>query len=540
MNQSHCRNILLVLYVLMGVAWSVCVPTFEAPDEPAHLEHIRFIARELCLPVVLPPPNKPVGESFQPPLYYAGLAALRRAVFGGNEAPFLPLRPDWRNDERGCSTVWYQHQEEERFPFSGVAREVHFLRLCSVLIGLMALWFLHQSLVVVFSETSVVPCLALAWAAFLPGFTFVTAVLSNDGLATALGAATLFQAVRMRGGNEPLREWGLLGVTAGCGVLAKLTTVPISAGCCLVLLWLERRNGWRVVACGGCFAAGLLAISGWWFVRNGFLYQDPLGWKAALMASPWTVLPPDYWSPERVWIDANVAITSYWGVFGYLSVSMNHWVYRALYGVTLLGLVSAGWWIQRVWCQWPTSTRRGVTILMVAATFGLVMLIYQCIQNRLAMGRYLYPGYPGHALLAAMAMMSLGCGTLRQPAWVLRLACCVAGGWSAALLCLRRPLLEVTAGLVQTWFQWKPRMMSLDFYQGQGRRLYEAGTWLALGVALAAGVLWAWQVQARESDKREITCWWQKQRFTMALGCGLLIAVLNVLFLAKYLVPAYL
>ena len=83
----------------------------------------------------------------------------------------------------------------------------------------------------------------------------------------------------------------------------------------------------------------------------------------------------------------------------------------------------------------------GVTILMVAATFGLVMLIYQCIQNRLAMGRYLYPGYPGHALLAAMAMMSLGCGTLRQPAWVLRLACCVAGGWSAALLCLRRPLL---------------------------------------------------------------------------------------------------
>lgn len=540
MNNSRCRNVLLVLYVLVGVAWSVSIPTFEAPDEPAHLEHVRFIAKEGRLPVILPPPNKPVGESFQPPLYYAGLAMIRRAVFGANEAPFIQLRPDWKNDGQGCSTVWFQHGEEEQFPFTGIAREVHLLRLCSVLIGLIALWFLHQALVVMFSEASVVPCLALAWAAFLPGYTFVTAVLSNDGLATALGAVTMAQAVRMACGNRLLREWTWLGGVAGLGVLGKLTTVPISAGCFLVLLWHERRDWRRVAACGGCFAAGLLAISGWWFVRNWFLYDDPVGWKAALMACPWTVLPPGYWTAERVLLDAHITFSSYWGVFGYLSVPMNHWIYRVLYGATPFVILGAGWWIRHEWRNWPVLTRRGVMIMLVAMALGLATLIYQCSKNMLAQGRYLFPGYPGHALVVAMAMVCLGHLILQRPVRVSRLACCVAGGLGSVLVLCRGPLLSITACMVRHWFNWKPRMMSLDFYLDQGRRLYETGTGFALGVALAAGVLWAWQVRrAHKSGEAAVAQWWQARRFGVAMVCGLLAAGFNLFCLVKYLLPAY-
>jgi hypothetical protein len=178
--------------------------------------------------------------------------------------------------------------------------------------------------------------------------------------------------------------------------------------------------------------------------------------------------------------------------------------------------------------------------MLVAMAVGLVTLICQCARNQLAQGRYLFPGYPAHALVVAMAVVCLGYVFMRRPVWMARLACCLAGGVGVVLVFFRGPLLAATACWVRQWFNWKPRMMTIEFYLNQGRWLYETGTGIALGVALAAGVLWAWQARrVREGGEEAVARWWQERRFGLAMGWGLLMAGFNIFCLVKYLLPAY-
>jgi hypothetical protein len=71
--------ILAVYFVLAGV-YALVTPIFEAPDEPAHFEYVRYIALHRALPVE-PRPAFPdhIQTAGHPPLYYA-LGAL---VVGG-------------------------------------------------------------------------------------------------------------------------------------------------------------------------------------------------------------------------------------------------------------------------------------------------------------------------------------------------------------------------------------------------------------------------------------------------------------------------
>ena len=68
--------VLMVLYVALGVVYSVVTPLYEAPDELYHYALVRHLAEGGGLPVQDPAAPGPwMQEGGQPPLYYA-LAAL--------------------------------------------------------------------------------------------------------------------------------------------------------------------------------------------------------------------------------------------------------------------------------------------------------------------------------------------------------------------------------------------------------------------------------------------------------------------------------
>ena len=99
---------ILVAYALLGVLYAVYTPAWQAPDEPAHYNYVRYLAEEYRFPILKPgdfpaayleeikaahfPSEMSIApiryEFHQPPLYYLLLVPLYR-LFGG---ALLPLR----------------------------------------------------------------------------------------------------------------------------------------------------------------------------------------------------------------------------------------------------------------------------------------------------------------------------------------------------------------------------------------------------------------------------------------------------------------
>lgn len=115
---------------------------------------------------------------------------------------------------------------------------------------------------------------AVAVFALNPMLLTMAASVQNDALALLLGILALQLALTVLADEPlPLRA-GAIGVIAGLGVLAKLTVLPAVIAIPAWLLWRHRR---RAVPAASAFVVAVLAVSGWWFIRNVSLYGDPTG-----------------------------------------------------------------------------------------------------------------------------------------------------------------------------------------------------------------------------------------------------------------------
>lgn len=530
------RNFILAAFTVLGVAWSVLIPTFEAVDEEDHLRYIHFIVKNHRLPVVnAPQPEAPL-QGHQAPAYHLLMAGVYRALFGVAEPQWMKLHPAWDPEllpDR--PPLAYIHGDEERFPFTGVARMIHVLRLGSVAIGVACLWFLYRGLAQVFPPPSVVPLVALGWAAFLPGFAGACGRVGNDCLAAAFGAAILSHATVILGGRHRAVDWALFGLLAGLGTLSKLTVLPVAVGAVVTVAWFERRE-WRRLAAGlGCFAVCFVAVSGWWFWRNYCFYGDPMAINMTLRACKFH---DSAWTVDFAAYRASLAFKGYWGSFGHHSLDMSRWIYRAAGALTLLWLAAAAWRAWRQWPRWSNAVRGGVCVLMVAAAANVAALLRFALFRSSTEGRYLFPTLAAHALIVGLAMTGLGSVLARRPAWSARLFFLLSAGLGVLLLVCYQPVLAMADELVKLWVQWKPRYMTLEFYLEQGRLLYRVGVGVLLGCAAVAGALWAWQArQTQRLGEEGAGHWWKERRFELALGWAAVMAVFNIFSLVKYVLP---
>lgn len=375
---SHWGLVLILLaFVALGVVYSVVTPLFETPDEVWHFQYLRHIAQTAGLPVqdaTRPGPWKHEGS--QPPLYYILTAALTAWVNTGDAeqiivwnphaAPGLPLFP-------GDKAVFIHHPPLENWPWRGTVLAVHLARLLSVLAGAGTVVLTYALARQVIPAEPWVAVGAAAMVAFVPQFIFISAAVSNDALISALSAATLYlAAVRLRqpatsnqavvessdrrrgfsqSGNGQLKprlqllehiqhplQAALLGGVAGLATLSKVSGLGLLPLALVAIAW--RTRPWRQAARDGLYVlAAWMAVAGWWFVRNQFLYGDPFG--ARVMAA----LSGDRgWRPglEDLIGEAQGVWLSFWGVFGWFNILAEPWVYQVfsvLAGVALLGLL---------------------------------------------------------------------------------------------------------------------------------------------------------------------------------------------------------
>jgi 4-amino-4-deoxy-L-arabinose transferase-like glycosyltransferase len=262
--------LILCIYFVLGILFAVNTPAWQAPDEPAHYNYVRYLAEKGSFPVLhmgdYPhayleeiksrhfPPDLSIApiryEFHQPPLYYA-LAAPLYSVTGGD-----PLA----------------------------------LRLFSVLLGSGIVLLAYAIARRVFPTQSALPLGTAAFVAFLPQHLATVSQIGNDVLAELLFAAVLFVLVRWltqsarSSENESKDARHLLGSAFGLGLLLGLILItkttayvalPLTAGV-LIWRWRQERASMRRILSEGlavALPAALIALP--WYARDVAVYGWP-------------------------------------------------------------------------------------------------------------------------------------------------------------------------------------------------------------------------------------------------------------------------
>jgi hypothetical protein len=439
--------LIAVCFLCLALTSNLLFPVFEGPDEASHFQYARLLAQGKGLPVQTDPLRSADTEGFGPPLYYLVPAAILRAIdpdrgsgirrigvldLGGlaRQVPDnrLPPRmnPDWFEFGSGTAPNLFFHPPGGPL-VPGPERFVHVMRLFSTgcaLATLAALMLLARE---VAPGNRVLQLTALSLVAFNPQFIYLSGILNNDNLVTALATTTMLFTVRLLRSEEPTaRQVLALGLLLGTGMLAKPNMLFMAVPVTFVIWYRSPGVGTFLRRWGAC-VAGAALLSFWYYGRNALLYGnlDFSGWKTRAALHPFFVLRPeqrwDFLTTDFV----PLLFTSYWGRFGWLTFTLPRWhylVYGALSAPALVALFPRG---RDRLGHLPATTLLlgGAVALNLAAllAFNMVFLAEQ--------GRLLYPSLAAFALLAAIGLDRLLPLIIRQLLPVILLALALFSQW---------------------------------------------------------------------------------------------------------------
>jgi len=394
-------RITLVAYLLLAAAYSILVPLGEAPDEVSHYAYVRTLAREHRLPS---PAGMAFGETFQPPLYYATAALTNFSIA---EGAFLPqANADFRIEDTSGPPNLLLHPRQEDFPYHDGALAWHLIRLYSVLLGLVTIYATYRLACLLFPTQRTLPWAVAAFVAFLPEFLFLSGAVNNDNLSTALSALLLWQICRMVVAQAHARDYIVLGLLLGLGVITKTslwTFWPIAG---LLLLLHARRRGIRPLLLAG---AGAALIAGPWLIRNAAVFGDPLGWAAARAVTDpriSSLTPDDYLGI------VTGAYVSFWGAIGGAGhLLLPKTILALIVLLTLLAIGGLGRLFARNWQAGRLLTAEKGPLLILVAHLAIVLaafLIWSRSVLGTGQGRLLFPALPTIAILFIRGWTGIG------------------------------------------------------------------------------------------------------------------------------------
>ncbi|MEA3337044.1 MAG: glycosyltransferase family 39 protein [Chloroflexota bacterium] len=333
-SPKHVFFIILLIYLILAVAYSVVVPLAEAPDEADHYAYLRYIGVNRGLAE-----GPTVTQSKHPPLYHAIAGGL--TGWTGLDFDFLRSNPDAVPLGPDKPPNFFVHTTLEDFPWQRGPLAMHLARGLSIVFGAVTLWATWALGREVFPEREAIGLLAAAFLAGLPGFLFISSAINNDNAAGAFAAlAMLLSAQTVRRGLSTRRSL-LLGIVLGLGALSKVGTLaiwPLAGLAILATWWLERsRSSWKALLGHLLLVFGLGALlASPWYLRNWRLYGDPFGWELVRMTIDQRLAPL---APGDIrWLLWGLHRT-FWGRFGGAGqIQLPAWAYAAaaFFGAALL------------------------------------------------------------------------------------------------------------------------------------------------------------------------------------------------------------
>jgi 4-amino-4-deoxy-L-arabinose transferase-like glycosyltransferase len=333
---SHILILVLIIcaYLFVGGLYALYTPAWQAPDEPAHYNYVRYLAENGRFPVLhygdYPhayleqiksakfPPDMSVDpiryEFWQPPLYYVLATPIYRLFDGA----LLPLR------------------------------------LLSLALGAAVLVTAYAIGLAVRPGDMPLALGTAAFVAFVPMHLTMMASVNNDALAELLLAAVMLRLIHLTRESPGLRSLVVTGLLLGLGLVTKATVYVALPLALIALILSERRPGMLARQALVLFGPALvLALP--WYVRNVAVYgwPDLLGTRHHAAVVVGQLRTSDYlahvgWATylKNFLTDS---FHSFWGQFGWMAVPMNRWVYLALGLLSALGVVGCALVVWKGW-----------------------------------------------------------------------------------------------------------------------------------------------------------------------------------------------
>jgi hypothetical protein len=338
-------RLILTLFVLLASISSIVVPPFETPDEIWHFAYIQQLATGGGLPVS-EPNTKALWrqQGVQTPLYYLAAAGLTFWIDQSDFPALYERRNPYAAIGGGSDPLnksYFLHYPEDGFPWQGSFLALHIARFLSVFLSAISLWAVYQTLLLLLDERQAL--LGVTLFAFIPQFVFISGAASNDNAVNAMTALLMWRLVLLLVTNrQRTKEFILIGLLLGLALLAKISAtwlVLLTFGTLGVIAY--RVKSWRTLTQNGLLVGGVtLAVSGWWFIRNVWLYGDPIAsniWLSNILLrkhpATWRTFYYSEWESLE---------HSFWGLFGWFNVTYPTWLYRCfqfLEVMLLLGLL---------------------------------------------------------------------------------------------------------------------------------------------------------------------------------------------------------
>ncbi|MCD6288953.1 MAG: glycosyltransferase family 39 protein [Anaerolineae bacterium] len=398
MWQRALRVLIILAYVAIAGMYAAYTPAWQAPDEPAHYNYIRYLAESGRLPVLQPgdynqeyletikarrfPSDMPIApiryEFHQPPLYYL----LATPIYWVTRGRLIPLR------------------------------------FFSILLGVGLLLVTYAMIRLIFPKRVNLALGGMAFVAFLPQHVAMSAAVNNDILGELILASCVALSLsHMLDHAAPNRRRLLaLGILMGLGTLTKTTAYLVLPLALLAIVWrgLQRKENLGRPLVYTFTPAALLGLP--WWIRNWSVYGpwDILGLgrhNVVVVGQPRT----SEWL-GRMGLGALLkqggmtTFRSFWGQFGWMGVLMDSRIYAML--AILSGVVAIGcaWGVWRLWhplrkdagisrLQWSALGLLATWILLTIASYLWYNLTF--VQHQ---GRYLFPALPAWGLCFAWGL----------------------------------------------------------------------------------------------------------------------------------------
>ncbi|MEI6501638.1 MAG: glycosyltransferase family 39 protein, partial [Armatimonadota bacterium] len=299
-------------------------PRPTPPDEGAHVGYIDYLARQHALPPFRSQTD--IYEAHQPPLYY--LSSVPAHLLG------ITLDPEGKT---GRGTLM--------------------LRLWSVLLAGLGVWIAWLLGRLVFGKDTLLSLAPALFLALWPGRTMIVSAVTNDALADSLCLLTFYLCLLIVSAGLTRRSALLVGTAWALALLTKSTSLALGPVVLLAILMRavaddpEHQAAALKRALLNLLLAALpvVAIAGWWFVRNQMLYGDPLAAKIFEQLFSKDRATPDFFfklglsgGAYFTLVVVNTAL-SFWGVFGQANVYQPLGYYLtgfAVWAAALGGLVA--------------------------------------------------------------------------------------------------------------------------------------------------------------------------------------------------------
>jgi 4-amino-4-deoxy-L-arabinose transferase-like glycosyltransferase len=473
-SQNFERVLLLLIvagYLIAGALYARFTPAWQAPDEPAHYNYVRYLVEEGRLPVLQ------MGD--YPHLYLEEIKAKRFPP----EMSIDPLRYEFHQPP-----LYYLLASVVYRASSG---SLLVLRLVSVLLGaglLIVAWVLVRA---VFPQRLAWAVGTTAFVAFLPMHLATSSAVNNDVLAELLLAASLLGLVHyLRHPGFSPREAVGLGLLIGLGLVTKISTLialPVTL-VAVAVVQRDRRNlqTGQVRTRDGLLvlgSAGLVLLP--WLVRNHLTYGGLDLWGLSRHSQVVVGQPrASEWLAQKGWVGflgafASTTFRSFWGQFGWMGVLLDRRLY--LLFALLSALAGVGVLLYAACVLRPATVRNGPgdrllpqlgrlewqTAGLLALWLVLTVLSYmwynlQFVQHQ---GRYLFPALIPLGLVFAVGLSQVleryraqsmvclclsGLVLLMLGSWLKG----SAGGWALALVACLAVAFVIRSLLPGNWDQW--------------------------------------------------------------------------------------